>query len=133
MPKKKTAIKRARNKPGARTQNKASGAPIFFYYKGARYELKIVNSVIRRFRKLAGDVEDDVELSEDEATGRMYYLLMAVLKLHGNWEEHEDSFESLVTLAPKFAQAMERFKSGGNVPGEPVGGNVSPSRRSDTV
>ena len=122
MAKNKTATPRARNKPAAIAQSKAAGAPIYFYYKGARHELKIVNSVIRRFRKLAGDLEDKTDLSEDEAMGRMYYVLMAVLKLSGDWETHEDDFESVITLAPKFTEAMARFKGEADTPGELNGG-----------
>lgn len=117
MPKKKTAVKRAKNTPGSRPA-KDDGAPIFIYYKGARIELKVVNSVIRRFRKLGGDFEK----AETEPEEQVVLLLMAALKLEGKAEDHEDDFESLLGLAPKVKLAMERYQKGTGAPGEPNGG-----------
>lgn len=116
MAKKKTAAPRAKNRPGSRTP-KPEGEPIFVYYKGERVELKVVNSVIRRFRKLGGDFEK----AEEEPIEQVILLLMAALKLEGDIEDHEDDFESILTLAPKVKEAMERFKSGSGAPGEPSG------------
>ena len=128
MAKKKTAVKSAKNRPGSRPA-KDAGAPIFFYYKGARYELKIVNSVIRRFRKLGGDFEKAEEEPLEQAT----LLLMAVLKLEGQVEDHEDDFESILTAAPKIKLAMERYQKSSGEPGEPNGGLSAQSPESATA
>lgn len=138
MAKKKTAVKSAKNRPGSRPA-KDDGAPIFFYYKGARYELKIVNSVNRRFRQLAGDLLEDADalqsgdLDEEKNSALLYYVLMAVLKLQGDWKDHEDDFEPDVTLFPKVHKAMDRFQAGINQPGEPNGGAQEQSPKSATA
>lgn len=102
-----------------KTQNsKDDGQPIFVYYKGARIELRVVNSTIRRFRKLGGDFEKAQQDPEEQ----VILLLMAALKLEGKAEDHEDDFESLLSLANKVKLAMERYQVGTGTPGELSGG-----------
>lgn len=109
--------------------NRDDGEPIFVYYKGARIELRVVNSTIRRFRKLGGDFEKAQEDPEEQ----VILLLMAALKLEGKAEDHEDDFESLLSLAPKVKMAMERYQEGTGAPGEPSGDANSQSPDSATA
>ncbi|MGB0745221.1 MAG: hypothetical protein ACPGSB_11915, partial [Opitutales bacterium] len=101
----------------------------FFYYKGARYELKIVNSVISRFRKLIAASAKEEHEPEEQFT----MLLMAFLKLEGEAEDHIDDFESILNFAPKVQLAMERFEKGTGAPGEPHGGSSAQSPESATA
>lgn len=128
MTKKKTAVKSAKNRPGDRASANDDGKPIFIYYKGERKELKVQNSVVRRFQKLGGDFEK----AEEEPLEQIIKLLMAAFKLTGDIEDHEDDFESLLGLAPKIKLAMERYNGGSAQPGEPIGDAVSQSPESVT-
>ena len=125
----KTAKKQTAKKAAEAADN---GEPIYVYYKGERLELKIVNSVVRRYKKLMGtqDVDLDAlqsgEADEDVAIEQMFLCLMAALKLEGSVEDHEDYFEPLDSLGGKFQKALQRYKNGTFVPGEPSGDVSAP-------